>query len=153
MNSLVQWDEPTSWEIGLLRRFGWNRLALRHFPRVVFHRAIRTFLPPGENLEETLRADMWESFKRQEVRNFIVRMCAGYEGTLQRLADEYPSIQTPALVLWAELDKHFPPNHARRLSCALPHARLDIVPGAEHWMALSMPQAVSRHILDFVTPE
>src|SRR5262249_14009865 len=50
MNSLVLWDEETSWEIRLLRRFGWNRLILRSLPGVVFRRAERTFLPSGVRL-------------------------------------------------------------------------------------------------------
>jgi len=149
MNSLVQWDEATSWEIAVLRKFGWNRLALRHFPRTVFGRAVRTFFPDGEKLDPAVQSDMWESFKRREVRDFIVRMCAGYEGTLPRLAGEYPSIQTPTLVLWAENDKHFPLSHARSLSIALAKARLEIVPGAQHWMHLSMPDVVAQRILSF----
>src|SRR5262249_19113336 len=47
MNSLVFGDEKTSWEIRVLRKFGWNRLILRRFPRLVFHRARATFLPRG----------------------------------------------------------------------------------------------------------
>jgi haloacetate dehalogenase len=35
MNSLVIWDEKTSWEINLLRRFGWNRVLLERLPRAV----------------------------------------------------------------------------------------------------------------------
>jgi pimeloyl-ACP methyl ester carboxylesterase len=59
MNSLVQWDEATSWEIRVLRRFGWNRLILRRLPRLVFRRAERTFLPRGVHLPADLRADLW----------------------------------------------------------------------------------------------
>src|SRR6266566_9694296 len=89
MNSLVQWDEATSWEIAFLRKFGWNRFALRHLPRAVFYRAIHTFLPSGETLDEALHLDMWQSFKKRRVRDFIVRMCAGYQGTLPHLAKEF----------------------------------------------------------------
>ena len=39
MNSLVFGDEQTSWEIRLLRMFGFNRLALRTIPRLIFRRA------------------------------------------------------------------------------------------------------------------
>ena len=81
MNSLVQWDEATSWEIRVLRRFGWNRLILRRLPRAVFRRAERTFLPRGVSLSPELRADLWDSFRRPEVRAFIAKMCAGYQGT------------------------------------------------------------------------
>lgn len=149
MNSLVHADEVTSWEIAFLRKFGWNRFALRYLPRAVFYRALHTFLPHGEKLDASLRLDMWESFKRREVRDFIVRMCAGYQGTLPHLAREYPSIRTPTLVLWAERNKHFPPEHAKHLQRVLSNARLEIIPGAEHWMPLSMPAAVANRILDF----
>jgi pimeloyl-ACP methyl ester carboxylesterase len=78
MNSLVFGDEKTSWEIGLLRKYGFNRFALRHFPQVVFRRAESTFLPPGARLDRALRQDFWAAFKRKPVLRFINRMCAGY---------------------------------------------------------------------------
>jgi len=149
MNSLVQWDEATSWEIALLRKFGWNRFVLRYLPQPAFRRALHTFLPARMKLEETLRADMWESFKRRDVREFIVRMCAGYQGTLPDLSKRYPSIQTPTLVLWGGQDKHFPVEHGRRLHRALPNAQLEIIPDAGHWMQLSMADVVAQRILEF----
>jgi pimeloyl-ACP methyl ester carboxylesterase len=151
MNSLLQWDAATSWEIAVLRRFGWNRLVLRYLPAVVFYRALRTFLPRGESLDPAVRADMWESFSKREVRDFIVRLCAGYQGTLQRLAEEYFAVLAPTLLLWAERDKHFPVEHARRFQNAAPTAQIRVVPGAEHWMPLSAPEVVARQILDFVS--
>jgi len=150
MNSLVIWDEKTSWEISLLRKFGWNRVLLERLPRAVFFRAIRTFLPRGYKLSEELRSDLWESFQRPEVRKFVVRMCAGYQGTLPRLKQLYPSSQTPALFLWAERDKHFPVAHAEKLAEIVPGAKLEIVPGAGHWMALNLAEEVSTHILRFL---
>ena len=150
MNSLVMWDEKTSWEISLLRKFGWNRVLLERLPRAVFFRAIRTFLPRGYKLSEELRSDLWESFQRPEVRKFVVRMCAGYQGTLPRLKQLYPNIQTPSLFLWAERDKHFPVAHAERLAEIVPGAKLEIVPSAGHWMALNLAEEVSTHILRFL---
>src|SRR5438552_16138646 len=108
MNSLVLWDEETSWEIRVLRRFRWNQLILRRLPRVVFRRAEATFLPPGTRLPPALRADFWESFRHYTVRDHIARMCGGYQGSLPRLPALYPRIRCPTLVLWGERDKHFP---------------------------------------------
>jgi pimeloyl-ACP methyl ester carboxylesterase len=150
MNSLVIWDEKTSWEISLLRKFGWNRVLLERLPRAVFFRAIRTFLPRGYKLSEELRSDLLECFQRPEVRKFVVRMCAGYQGTLPRLKQLYPSIQTPSLFLWAERDKHFPVAHAGKLAEIVPGAKLEIVPSAGHWMALNLAGEVSTHILRFL---
>ncbi len=102
MNSLVLWDEKTSWEIQVLRKYGWNRFILRRFPGLVFNRAERTFLPRGVKLPAELRADFWKSFSRPEVRSFIARLCAGYQGTLERLPELYETISSPTLVLWGE---------------------------------------------------
>jgi pimeloyl-ACP methyl ester carboxylesterase len=151
MNSLVLWDEATSWEIRILRRFGWNRLILRRLPGIVFRRAERTFLPRGVRLPPNLRAEFWGSFRRPEVRGFIAKMCAGYQGTLPRLPEQYARIACPTLVLWAGQDRHFPPAHAERLHALVPGSRLQILPGAEHWMAWSRAEEVADRIRDFMS--
>jgi pimeloyl-ACP methyl ester carboxylesterase len=153
MNSLVMWDAETSWEIRLLRQFGWNRFVLRRFPRLVFRRAERTFLPLGVKLPPPLRADLWDSFRQPAVRKFVVRLCAGYQGTLPRLPELYGRISCPTLILWAGQDKHFPRVHAERLHATIPHSRLEIVPGAEHWMAWHMPDEIARTIGAFLEGE
>src|SRR5882724_12233838 len=50
MNSFVFWNEKTSWEIQLLRKYGCNRFIIRNFPLLVFKRAEMTFLPRGMKL-------------------------------------------------------------------------------------------------------
>lgn len=149
MNSLVLWDEVTSWEIALLRKFQLNRLIIRRFPRLVFNRAERTFLPPGTSLSHELRSDLWEAFNRTEVRKFISRMCAGYQGTLPRLPEFYSRINCPTLILWGENDKHFPPAHAERLHRAISGSQLSIVPDGEHWMVWYLAQKVATALKAF----
>jgi pimeloyl-ACP methyl ester carboxylesterase len=149
MNSLVQWDAETSWEIRLLRRFRWNEVILRTLPRVVFARAERTFLPRGTRLPDDLRADLWDSFSRPEVRRTIARRCGGYQGALPRLSLSYPEIRCPALALWAGRDQHFPPVHAERLHAAIPGSSLEILPEAEHWMVWHLAGEVADRILRF----
>jgi pimeloyl-ACP methyl ester carboxylesterase len=151
MNSLVLWDENTSWEIQLLRKYGWNRFILRNFPRLVFWRAEKTFLPRGHKLPLELRADFWKTFSRKEVRLFIARLCAGYQGTLMQLPEAYQKITCPTLVLWGEQDQHFPPNHAKRLCEAVSGSRLEIIPGAQHWMAWYLADTVAQSIRTFLT--
>jgi len=148
-NCLAFWDAGTSWEIELLRRFKWNQLILSRFPAVAFRRAETTFLPRGFKLEPVLRADLWQSFKREDVRRFIIRMCAGYQGTLPKLPELYGAISCPTLVLWAQGDKHFPPVHAVRLQAATPGADLRIIEGAEHWMVLHLASALAGEIHRF----
>lgn len=147
MNSLVYGDEATSWEIRLLRHFGWNKLLLQRFPLLIFLRAERTFLPRGIRLPPALRADLWDSFRRPHVRKFIVRMCAGYQGTLSKLPALYARITCPAQILWAEKDRHFPLVQAERLHKALSTSSLTIVPDAEHWMAWYDPEKIASLII------
>ena len=150
MNSLVMWDEDTSWEIQVLRKYGWNRFILRKFPRLVFWRAERSFLPHGHKLPSDLRLDLWESFSQSDVRFFIARLCSGYQGTLMHLPEVYREITCPTLVLWGEDDQHFPPNHAQRLCATIPGASIKIIPKAQHWMALYLPDAVAESLRTFL---
>jgi pimeloyl-ACP methyl ester carboxylesterase len=151
MNSLVQWDERTSWEIRLLRRFGWNRVILRRLPGIVFRRAEQTFLPRGVRLSPELRSDFWTAFRRPEVRAFIAKMCAGYQGTLPRLPDLYRTITAPTLALWAGRDKHFPVSHAERLHATIPGSQLQVLSDAEHWMPWYRAETVAERIGAFLS--
>jgi pimeloyl-ACP methyl ester carboxylesterase len=149
MNSLVLGDEETSWEIRLLRRYRWNEWVLRSLPRVVFWRAVRTSLPSGARLPAALREDLWQGFRRPDVRRFVSRMCGGYQGALPRLAELYPRIRCPTLILWGECDRHFPLAQARGLHAAIPGAELAVLEGAEHWMAWHRAGDVAARIAAF----
>ncbi len=137
--SLLQWNVKTSWEIALLRRFRFNQFALRMLPRAVFRRAVSTSVP---KLADDIREDFWTYFRRPEVRKFIVRMCAGYQGTLPKLQDEYSRILAPTLCLWGAKDAHFPPVHA------LP-GTLHSIEGGQHWLPLQMPERFAAAIRAF----
>jgi pimeloyl-ACP methyl ester carboxylesterase len=149
-NSLVIPDARTSWEIALLRKFGWNRFLLRQFPRAIFHRALRTFLPHDVPLPSEVRADFWGAFCNPQVRSFISKMCAGYQGKLQQLPKFYSQIQAPAFILWAEEDGHFPPAHAQQLHQQLQRSELQVVSGGKHWMPLYRAQELAKAICDFL---
>lgn len=150
MNSFVLWERKTSWEIRLLRRYRWNERILRYLPRVVFLRAERTFLPRGVRLPADLRADLWQSFRRREVRAFISRMCGGYQGALPRLPQLYGRVRCPTLVLWGERDRHFPLTQGEGLHAAVPGSCLEVLPGAEHWMVWHSAPEVADRIATFL---
>lgn len=79
-------------------------------------------------------------------------MCGGYEGALPRLADLYPRIRCPTLVLWGECDRHLPPAQARGLHAAIPGAKLRVLEGAEHWMSWHRTDEVAARIAAFLPP-
>lgn len=147
MNSLVFGDEKTSWEIHLLRKYGFNRLALRYLARIVFYRAESTFLPRGARLPAALRNEFWTAFSRPHVRRFISKMCSGYQGTLDQLPGLYDMILCPTLILWAERDKHFPLIQAERLHERIKGSQLEVIAAGTHWMALDRADELAEHIL------
>lgn len=149
MNSLVFGDEKTSWEIYLLRKFGFNRFVMRTMPSLIFHRAERTFLPSGDRIDKALRSDFQTAFFSPKVRRFISKMCAGYQGTLHQLPELYSVIRCPTLILWAEFDKHFPLVQATRLSQTISTATRQIIRGGTHWMPLNRASQLSEAIRAF----
>ena len=145
MNSLVLWNERTSWEIALLRRFRINRFLLRHFPRLVFERAVQTSVG---DLPREIRDDLWRNFHHRHSRDFIIRMCAGYEGTLPRLASQYSSIAAPLTIIWGARDHHFPLEHGQRLNGIVKNSTLHVIEGGDHWMVWNRAGEVALVILD-----
>lgn len=141
MNSLVIWNERTSWEIDLLRRFRINRFLLRHAPRLVFERAVRTSV---SDLPDDVRSELWHHFAKRERREFIIRMCAGYEGTLPRLSDMYEQITVPVRIVWGSRDRHFPLAHGERLHALVPGSELCVIEDGGHWMAWDRAEEVAR---------
>jgi len=150
MNSLVFGDVETSWEITLLRKFAWNRFILSRLSGVVFQRALWTFLPRGVHLPKELSAEFQRTFRRPTIRRELIRMCAGYQGTLPRLAELYAQITCPTLVLWAGQDSHFPPVQAEKLHAAISTSELQIIPNARHWMAWYLAEEVAARIRSFL---
>jgi 3-oxoadipate enol-lactonase len=59
-------------------------------------------------------------------------------------------VTCPTLVLAAAQDLTFPISHARALAEQIPDARLRIVPGAAHAVALEEPDVVLAAIVEFV---
>jgi pimeloyl-ACP methyl ester carboxylesterase len=94
--------------------------------------------------------DFWNCFRRHDVRRFVIRMCAGYQGTLPMLPEEYRRITAPTLALWGERDAHFPPVHAWRLREQVPNAEVTVVDGGEHWLPLHMPAAFAAAVSGFL---
>ena len=148
--SLLQFDARTSWEIGLLRRFRFNQFFLSRTPRLVFHRALATFLPRAQPMDEAVLADFWECFRRDDVRRFIIRMCAGYQGVLPLLPEEYRRIEVPTLALWGERDAHFPPLHAVRLGEQVRGSKVTIINGGWHWLPLQRPVEFAEAVRGFI---
>lgn len=148
MNSLLFGDAETSWEIAVMRRTGLSSAAFGLAPSVVYQRCLETFLE-GDALPDALDADFYGAFSRPEVRAHLVRMCRDYDEALPDLPREYWTIRAPVRLLWAEDDRHFPIAQAERFRTLHPESRLEVLPGARHWMALTHADEVATRLLHF----
>jgi len=63
---------------------------------------------------------------------------------------EIQKIKVPTLVLCGALDRLTPPEHSSFLAAHIPGARLEIIEGAGHMVALERYQEVNRAVLHFV---
>jgi 3-oxoadipate enol-lactonase len=77
---------------------------------------------------------------------------AGLLGSLEGvdLGPVLERVACPTLVLAAEHDMTFPIAHARALARGISDARLRVVPGAAHAVALEQPDLVAAAILEFI---
>jgi len=135
-------DQPPGRRRSSITHFRFNELFLKRFPGIVFRRALSTF---GAQIAREVREDFWEHFQRPAVREYIVRMCAGYEGTLPRLPAEYERITVPLLAIWGTDDRHFPVIHAERL----PRAGVQMIAGG-HWLPLEQSEQFAAAVDTFV---
>lgn len=61
------------------------------------------------------------------------------------------AIRCPVLVVSAEGDRTFPPEHSRALAAAIPGARLVIEPGGSHGFVVEQSERVQELLLEFLT--
>jgi pimeloyl-ACP methyl ester carboxylesterase len=70
----------------------------------------------------------------------------------QHFAPRLKDIRHSTLILWGEHDRLFPPQVGRDLHTIIPHSKLIVIPDAGHIPQWEQPQAVNRHIREFLQP-
>ena len=70
----------------------------------------------------------------------------------QHFAPRLKDIRHSTLILWGEHDRLFPPQVGRDLHKMIPHSELIVIPDAGHIPQWEQPQAVNRHIREFLQP-
>ena len=78
-----------------------------------------------------------------------------YRAALRHPAEALESsrrIERPTLILWGESDPYVPPGLAEPDAELVPDARVEILPGAGHWVQNERPERVNELLLDFLGP-
>jgi pimeloyl-ACP methyl ester carboxylesterase len=97
----------------------------------------------GEDLENAIAADLETS--ATDWKNWLET------GSREDISELMPQVQVPTLVLTGEFDGGMTPDLLNReIVSKLPGARLEIIPGAGHFLPIEAPNEVAALIDDFV---
>ena len=80
--------------------------------------------------------------RRDTVR--VLRAIAAERNLMVQAAEDLPSFDRPALVVWATEDRVMPPEHGRRLADLLPHGRLVEIPDSYTLIPLDQPARLAE---------
>jgi pimeloyl-ACP methyl ester carboxylesterase len=69
----------------------------------------------------------------------------------REIEPQYAEVGAPTLVLWGEQDGWLDPDVGRRLSEAIPGARLSLIPGAGHFLPEDRPARLASELMAFFT--
>lgn len=118
----------------------------------------------AEQLLRRVLADTWseewlarqpEDFLRTRIARFVALPPAFFEGAASMfhiletldLTGELGNIVAPALIIGAENDRVFPPEHSRAIAAAIPGATLEIIAGAGHGLIIERADRVVELLL------
>ncbi|WP_246587818.1 alpha/beta fold hydrolase [Alteromonas lipotrueiana] len=120
-----------------------------------FISTMRGFMPNGVYDDDVVTEEMadrylnqWNSEKGKAA--FFRNMRRLNKEYTQAIADELKNIENKTLVLWADKDNFQKPKYAPMLADAIPGAKLVWIENAGHWVTDEKPEAVTKHILEFL---
>jgi pimeloyl-ACP methyl ester carboxylesterase len=62
----------------------------------------------------------------------------------------YLAARMPTLIVWGDQDRIIPPSHAHEAHAAIPHSRLEIMPGVGHFPHVEEPMRFAAILSDFL---
>lgn len=120
-----------------------------------FISTMRGFMPNGVYDDDVVTDEMadrylnqWNSEKGKAA--FFRNMRRLNKEYTLAIADELKNIENKTLVLWADKDNFQKPKYAPMLADAIPGAKLVWIENAGHWVTDEKPEAVTKHILEFL---
>lgn len=131
---------------------------VRGLARPLFQKpAFEFFFRHGCARPERLSAEVLESHWRLATRESGLRVVFDTwaqlpEGaaSIERIRARMGQLQHPALVLFGADDPYLPPPNAERLAKALPHAELQLLAKAGHFLQEDAPEEVADRIMRFL---
>ncbi len=93
----------------------------------------------------------WEAFSNEERRTAQLDLYrSGDFSELEPYVGRLAALQVPTLLLWGEDDPFAPIAGAHRLLEEIPHAELEVLPGAGHFVAEDEPERYAAAVVAFL---
>ena len=135
-------------------------------PELIALRTLACELFAAGRMDEVLRANVLLAFHptQQRAPGLVDRYLAmiGRAGPLQLIAQNravmarvdsrphLPAITCPVLLACGEADQLTTPEHTLEMADLMPHAQVELVPGAGHMLTMEQPERVSTLVVNWV---
>ena len=106
---------------------------------------------------DTLLEELWATWSRltdsRAQRAFVHTLRAVVDVAGQRVSARdrlYLAREVPTMIVWGDRDRVIPVEHAPAAHALMPGSRLEIVPGAGHFLPIERPDLVASLLRDFI---
>jgi pimeloyl-ACP methyl ester carboxylesterase len=117
--------------------------------------AMRVYVERRERLTDAVMAHYWRPFRHGFKRTLLVlsRERWASQVDFDRWRAALAAFPGPVLIVWGGQDPTFTLDQAHDLAALMPQARLEILPGANHFVQEDEPGALGRLIAEFLADE
>lgn len=123
------------------------------FTRAAFDHAFKRGLARPKRMQRAVLDHHWRLARRENgLRHVLDTWAAIPEGgaAVREARERMKTFPHPALVLFGADDPYLPPPNAERLAKAFPHATLQLLAGAGHFLQEDAPEEVAERISAFL---
>lgn len=124
------------------------------FTRAVFDLSFKRGLARPERTPRAVLEHHWRLARREGgIRHVLDTWAAFKEGAdaVKEARAKMAAFGNPVLVLFGAEDPFLPPPNAERFAKTFPHATLQLLPGAGHFLQEDAPEVVAERVLAFVS--
>jgi pimeloyl-ACP methyl ester carboxylesterase len=121
------------WPVRIARRPVLGELLMGSITKSMLARHLRGGSARSDRWSKPELAAVWDQFDQGTQRALLRLHRKADERRLAELGSELDSLELPALVVWGERDRWFPPELGDAYAARLPQAAERLIPGAGHW--------------------
>lgn len=122
------------------------------FTRRVFDHFMKAGLAKPQRMSRATLDNHWRLARSEDGRRAILDTWAQFSDgadAIREIREKMASFEPPVLVLFGAEDPYLPPPNAERFAKAFPHAELQLLAGAGHFLQEDAPEEVAERLAKF----